>query len=58
MAQIAVFHPDEPFPQEGLDGLRKAMEDSYPVVQIAAVMSMGGNWGACGGYAVGDSEDD
>lgn len=41
MAQIAVFHPDEPFPQEGLDGLRKAMEDPYPVVQIAAVMSMG-----------------
>ena len=41
MAQIAVFHPDEPFPQEGLDGLKKAMEDPYPVVQIAAVMSMG-----------------
>ncbi|MEL7068970.1 MAG: HEAT repeat domain-containing protein [Cyanobacteria bacterium J06581_3] len=41
MAQIAVFHPDEPFPQKGLDGLRKAMEDPYPVVQIAAVMSMG-----------------
>lgn len=41
MAQIAVFHPDEPFPPEGLDGLRKAMEDPYPVVQIAAVMSMG-----------------
>lgn len=41
MAQIAVFHPDEPFPQEGLDGLQKAMEDPYPVVQIAAVMSMG-----------------
>ena len=41
MAQIAVFHPDEPFPQAGLDGLRKAMEDPYPVVQIAAVMSMG-----------------
>ena len=41
MAQIAVFHPDEPFPEEGLEGLRKAMEDPYPVVQIAAVMSMG-----------------
>ena len=41
MAQIAVYHPDEPFPQEGLDGLRKALEDPYPVVQIAAVMSMG-----------------
>ncbi len=41
MAQIAVFYPDEPFPQEGLDGLRKAMDDPYPVVQIAAVMSLG-----------------
>jgi len=41
MAQIAVYHPDEPFPQEGLNGLKKAMDDPYPVVQIAAVMSMG-----------------
>ncbi|MEL6940722.1 MAG: HEAT repeat domain-containing protein [Cyanobacteria bacterium J06598_1] len=41
MAQIAVWHPDEPFPTEGLEGLRKAMEDPYPVVQIAAVMSLG-----------------
>ena len=41
MAQIAVFHPDEPFPQTGLEGLKKAMADPYPVVQIAAVMSMG-----------------
>lgn len=41
MAQIAVFYPDDPFPQEGLDGLRKAMDDPYPVVQIAAVMSLG-----------------
>ncbi len=41
MAQIAVFHPDKPFPAEGLEGLKKAIEDPYPVVQIAAVMSMG-----------------
>ncbi|MEL7224812.1 MAG: HEAT repeat domain-containing protein [Cyanobacteria bacterium P01_D01_bin.36] len=41
MAQIAVYHPDEPFPAEGLEGLRRAIEDPYPVVQIAAVMSMG-----------------
>ena len=41
MAQIAVYHPDEPFPAEGLEGLRLAIEDPYPVVQIAAVMSMG-----------------
>ena len=41
MAQIAVQHPDQPFPAEGLQGLRKAMEDPYPVVQIASVMSLG-----------------
>ncbi|MEL6939907.1 MAG: HEAT repeat domain-containing protein [Cyanobacteria bacterium J06598_1] len=41
MAQIAVYHPDEPFPAEGLAGLKKAIEDPYPVVQIAAVMSLG-----------------
>ena len=41
MAQIAVYHPSTPFPAEGLEGLRKAMADPYPVVQIAAVMSMG-----------------
>ncbi len=41
MAQIAVYHPDEPFPVEGLEGLRLAMNDPYPVVQIASVMSLG-----------------
>ncbi|MEM8503392.1 MAG: HEAT repeat domain-containing protein [Cyanobacteria bacterium P01_D01_bin.1] len=41
MAQIAVYHPDEPFPAEGLEGLRQAMNDPYPVVQIASVMSLG-----------------
>ncbi|MEO1396746.1 MAG: HEAT repeat domain-containing protein [Cyanobacteria bacterium J06634_5] len=41
MAQIAVNHPDTKFPEEGLAALRKAMEDPYPVVQIAAVMSLG-----------------
>ncbi|MGB5914980.1 MAG: HEAT repeat domain-containing protein [Phormidesmis sp.] len=41
MAQIAVYHPDEPFSVEGLEGLKKAMADPYPVVQIAAVMSLG-----------------
>lgn len=41
MAQIAVQYPDTPFPTEGLEGLRKAMEDPYPVVQIASVMSLG-----------------
>ena len=41
MAQIAVNHPNTPFPDEGIEGLRKAMEDPYPVVQIASVMSLG-----------------
>lgn len=41
MAQIAVSHPDQPFPAAGIEGLRKAMEDPYPVVQIASVMSLG-----------------
>lgn len=41
MAQIAVNHPDTPFPAEGIEGLRQAMEDPYPVVQIASVMSLG-----------------
>jgi bilin biosynthesis protein len=41
MAQIAVQHPDTPFPKEGIEGLRKAMGDPYPVVQIASVMSLG-----------------
>jgi len=41
MAQIAVQHPDQAFPEAGLEGLRKAMEDPYPVVQIASVMSLG-----------------
>ena len=41
MAQIAVNHPDEPFPAEGIEALRQAMADPYPVVQIASVMSLG-----------------
>ncbi len=41
MAQIAVSHPNEPFPIEGIEGLRQAMADPYPVVQIASVMSLG-----------------
>lgn len=41
MAQLAVNHPNTPFPEEGIEGLRKAMKDPYPVVQIASVMSLG-----------------
>jgi bilin biosynthesis protein len=41
MAQIAVSHPNTTFPPEGIEALRQAMADSYPVVQIASVMSLG-----------------
>ncbi len=41
MAQIAVNHPDKTFPAAGIEALRQAMEDPYPVVQIASVMSLG-----------------
>ncbi len=41
MAQIAVNHPHEAFPAEGIECLRQAMSDPYPVVQIASVMSLG-----------------
>lgn len=41
MAQIAVSHPNTAFPPEGIEALRQAMDDPYPVVQIASVMSLG-----------------
>lgn len=41
LAQIAVNYPDVPFPSEGLEGLQTAINDSNPVVHIAAVMALG-----------------
>jgi bilin biosynthesis protein len=41
LAQIIVNHPDVPFPTEGIEGLRKAVEDPNPVVHIASVMALG-----------------
>ncbi|NJM70646.1 MAG: HEAT repeat domain-containing protein [Scytonema sp. RU_4_4] len=41
LAQIAVNYPDVPFPTEGLQGLQTAINDSNPVVHIAAVMALG-----------------
>ena len=41
LAQVAFNHPDEAFPQIGMDGLKKALNDSNPVVHIAAVMALG-----------------
>ena len=41
LAQIAVNYPDLPFPEAGLQGLKLAINDSNPVVHIAAVMALG-----------------
>lgn len=41
LAQIAVNHPEVPFPSEGLQGLKKAINDPNPVVHIASVMALG-----------------
>ncbi|MGD1871739.1 MAG: HEAT repeat domain-containing protein [Mastigocoleus sp.] len=41
LTQIAVNFPDTPFPEEGLEGLKTAIEDPNPVVHIASVMALG-----------------
>jgi bilin biosynthesis protein len=41
LAQIAINYPDVPFPEVGLEGLKKAIEDPNPVVNIASVMALG-----------------
>lgn len=41
LAQIAVNHPDIPFPPEGIAGLKTALNDANPVVNIAAAMALG-----------------
>jgi bilin biosynthesis protein len=41
MAQIAVNYPEDPFPEEGLQGLKAAIADPNPVVHIASVMALG-----------------
>ncbi|MBE9101204.1 HEAT repeat domain-containing protein [filamentous cyanobacterium LEGE 07170] len=41
LAQVAINYPDEPFPTEGMQGLKTALNDPNPVVHIAAVMAMG-----------------
>ncbi|MDJ0691809.1 MAG: HEAT repeat domain-containing protein [Xenococcaceae cyanobacterium MO_188.B32] len=41
LANVAVNYPDEPFPTEGIEGLKNAMNNSNPVVYIAAVMALG-----------------
>jgi bilin biosynthesis protein len=41
LAQVAINYPEEPFPPLGIEGLTTALQDSNPVVNIAAVMAMG-----------------
>ncbi len=41
LAQIAVNHPDVTFPDQGIQGLKTAIDDPNPVVHIAAVMALG-----------------
>ena len=41
LANVAVNYPEEPFPEEGIEGLKTAMDNSNPVVYIAAVMALG-----------------
>ncbi len=41
LANVAVNYPEEPFPTEGIEGLKAAMNNPNPVVYIAAVMALG-----------------
>jgi bilin biosynthesis protein len=41
LAQIVVNHPDVAMPEEGIQGLKQALDDPNPVVYIPAVMTLG-----------------
>jgi len=41
MTQVVVRHPDTPFPQEGMEALKRLMNDANPVVYVASVMTLG-----------------
>jgi len=41
LAQVAANHPEVPFPADGLQGLKTALDDPNPVVYIASVMALG-----------------
>jgi bilin biosynthesis protein len=41
LAQVALNYPDVPFPTEGMQGLKIALNDPNPVVHIASVMALG-----------------
>ena len=40
LTQVALNYPELPFPAEGLQGLKKSMQDPNPVVYIAAITIM------------------
>lgn len=41
LAQVAVNYPEVPFPQQGIEGLKIALNDANPVVHIASAMALG-----------------
>jgi bilin biosynthesis protein len=41
LAQVALNYPEDPFPEQGMQGLKIALDDLNPVVHIAAVMALG-----------------
>lgn len=41
LAQVVVNHPEVPFPTEGIQGLKTALNDLNPVVHITSVMTLG-----------------
>ncbi len=49
LAQVAIKHPEREFPNVGIEGLRKGIEDDNPVVHISSIMALG---------AIGDSTID
>ncbi|NEO57844.1 MAG: HEAT repeat domain-containing protein [Okeania sp. SIO3B5] len=41
LAQVAINYKDVPFPSEGIEGLKKGLSDTNPVVHIASAMALG-----------------
>ena len=41
LAQVALNYPEVTYPEEGLQGLKAALEDANPVVYIASAMALG-----------------
>ena len=41
LAQVALNYKEIPFPSEGIEGLKKGLNDPHPVVYIASAMALG-----------------